>query len=295
MMRLLSRPVILLCVALIGYACIFGQFSAYMKRKPIEEKLGFVPNTAMLRYMCADQKTFVGAALLMKVIMYFGGLVDRPSEKSIASPPDYRGMSNIIHSALKLDPYNMDGYYLAQSFLTWEVKQFAIANKLLDYGMKYRTWDWYLPFFAGFNHAYFLKDYAKAAEYYKRAGELSGQDLHISLAGRYMQESGQTELAIVYLTAMERSERNPAIKKNYQLRLTAFKEARRIEVARDAFLKSGKSLPVSMDTLLHAGLLSPPPLDPYGGQFYLEPDGKVTTTSKFAFAVARGNSQREDK
>lgn len=294
-MRFISRPVSLLLIAMIGYACIFGPFAAYMKRKPIEEKLGFVPNTNMLRYISADQKTFVGAALLMKVIMYFGGLVDRPTDKSLAMPPDYRGMSNIIHSALKLDPYNMDGYYFAQSFLTWEVKQYAIANKLLDYGMKYRTWDWYLPFFAGFNHAYFLKDYTKAAEYYKRAGELSGQDLHISLAGRYMQESGQTELAIAYLTAMERGERNPAVKKNYQIRLAAFKQARKIELARDAFVRSHGSLPASVDSLVHAGLLSPPPVDPYGGQFYLEPDGKVTTTSKFAFSGSiRENSQKDE-
>jgi hypothetical protein len=35
---------------------------------------------------------------------------------------------------------------------------------------------------------------------------------------------------------------------------------------------------------MRSGLLTPPPIDPYGGQFYMEPDGKVTTTSKFAFA-----------
>src|ERR1035437_4961022 len=51
--------------------------------------------------------------------------------------------------------------------------------------MKYRTWDWQLPFFAGFNSAFFLKDYAAAARYYQRAGELSGSDLSRLLAGRY--------------------------------------------------------------------------------------------------------------
>jgi len=128
-----------------------------------------------------------------------------------------------------LDPYNMDAYYFAQTILAWDVKQYQLANNLLDFGMKYRTWDWMLPFFAGFNSAYFLKDYKKAADYYKRAGELNGSVLSISLAGRYMQESGQTELAIAYLSAMEINERNLAIKKNYQTRLKAFKEVHRIE------------------------------------------------------------------
>jgi tetratricopeptide (TPR) repeat protein len=204
-------------------------------------------------------------------------------------------MSRLLHGAVKLDPYNMDAYYFSQGFLTWDVKQFKLANDLLDYGMKYRTWDWYLPFFAGFNSAYFLHDYKKAAEYYKRAGELSGSDLHKSLAGRYLHESGQTDLAIIYLSAIAKGERNPAMKKNYLLRLNAFKEVRRIEMARDHYRELRGTFPTSIDQLLAAGLLSPPPKDPYGGQFYLEQDGNVKTTSKFAFAGVKSNNSKKSE
>ena len=281
------RPMAVFAMAIVAYLVIIGPFTAYMKRKPMEEKLGYVPNATMLRYVCADQKAFVGSALLMKVIMYYGGLMDQPSKKTVATQPDFRGMSNIIHTALKLDPYNMDGYYFAQSFLTWEVKQFDIANKLLDYGMKYRTWDWYLPFFAGFNHAYFLKDYKKAAEYYRRAAELSGEELYASLAGRYMQESGQTALAIGYLKAMIASSRNAVAKKSFEARLRAFECVREIESARDRFWEKNRRQPVSIDELVASGFLKAVPRDPYGGQFYLEADGKVATTSKFAFPLAK--------
>ena len=276
-----------LALAISAYFVIIGPFSTYMKQKPVEEKLGYVPSSDLLRYVSADQKAFVASALLMKVVMYFGGLMERPPEKAIASPPDFREMSNIIHTALKLDPYNMDGYYFAQSFLTWEVKQFGIANKLLDYGMKYRTWDWYLPFFAGFNNAYFLKDYKKAAEYYRRAAELSGQELFISLAGRYMQESGQTELAIGYLKAMIATSRNETARKSFETRLKAFEGVRTIEIARDRFWEKEGRIPSSVAELLKSGFLQALPRDPYGGEFYLEPDGKVATTSKFAFPQAK--------
>jgi tetratricopeptide (TPR) repeat protein len=272
---------------MIAYGAVLGPFTAYMKHKPIEEKLGYVPSVNLLRYISADHKELVAAALLMKAIMYFGGLMEAQFTNVIVKDPDYQAMSNIIHSALKLDPYNMDGYYFAQSFLVWEVKQYEIANKLLDYGMKYRTWDWYLPFFAGFNNAFFLKDYKKAADYYKRAGELSGEELSSSLAGRYMQQSGQTDLALVYLSMLEKGEKNQAVKKNYQIRLAAFKEVRRIELARDRYLESRGGLPATIEQLVTTGFLSPVPIDPYGGQFYLEPDGKVATTSKFAFGGAR--------
>lgn len=286
-------PMIALLAALLVYAAVLGPFTSYMKKKPVEEKLGYLPSINFLRYVSADHKELVGASLVMKVIVYFGGIAEKQQSKVVVQPPDYQRMSGILHGAVKLDPYNMDAYYFAQSFLTWEVKQYKLANNLLDYGMKYRTWDWMLPFFAGFNSAYFIKDYKKASEYYKRAGELSGSELHFSLAGRYMQESGQTELAIAYLSAMEKGERNPAVKKNYQTRLAAFREVRRIELARDRFLASGGVLPVALETLVRSGLLKPAPLDPYGGQFYLEENGKVATTSKFAFAGVKKEDEKK--
>jgi tetratricopeptide (TPR) repeat protein len=292
-MSILQRPVTALLVGLLAYGVVLGPFTAYMKQKPIEEKLGYLPSTDVLRYVSADHKELVGASLVMKVIMYFGGLAEKQQANVIVQPPDYARMSSILHGAVKLDPYNMDAYYFAQSFLTWDVKQYQLANDLLDYGMKYRSWDWMMPFFAGFNSAYFLKDYKKAADYYKRAGELTGGELNISLAGRYMQESGQTELAIAYLGAMEKGERNQAVKKNYQIRLRAFKEVHRIELARDRFIETGGMLPVTLVTLIRSGLLSPPPSDPYGGQFFLEKDGKVVTTSKFTFAGAGKDSIRK--
>lgn len=269
-------------VCLILYVALIIPFTTYLKNKPFVEKLGYVPSVTALKAVAADHKELVAATLVLKVLMYFGGLVENANNQVVV-PPDYISMSRLLHGAVKLDPYNMDAYYFAQGFLTWDVKQFKLANDLLDYGMKYRTWDWYLPFFAGFNSAYFLKDYAAAARYYQRAGELSGSDLSRLLAGRYMQESGQTELAIVYLSAMEKGERNPALKKNYQLRLTAFRETRRIELARNRYWKTRGVMPKTVEQLVSGGFLSPPPRDPYGGQFYLEADGKVATTSKYAF------------
>jgi tetratricopeptide (TPR) repeat protein len=271
-------------VCLMLYGILIIPFTTYMHNKPIVEKLGYVPSVTALKTVAADYKEVVAATLVLKVLIYFGGLNQE------AAQPDYISMSRLLHGAVKLDPYNMDAYYFAQAFLTWDVKQYNLANDLLDYGMKFRTWDWSLPFFAGFNSSFFLKDYAAAAKYYKRAGELSGPDLSKLLAGRYMQESGQTELAIAYLTAMEKGERNPAVKRNYQLRLAAFRETRRIEIARDRYREMHGSLPTNVEQLISGGFLSPAPKDPYGGAFYFGSAGKVLTTSKYAFAGVKNKS-----
>lgn len=288
-MRWYRVPLSALVAGLLLYAALLGPFTSYMARKPIEEKLGFVPSIKLIKPLSADQKELAAASLVIKVLIYFGGVVGQLPDRVVAQPPDLQGMSRLLHGAVQLDPYNMDAYYFAQGFLTWDAKQFKVANDLLDYGMKYRTWDWYLPYFAGFNNAFFLKDYAKAAELYKRAAELSGEPLYKNLAGRYLQESGQTELAIAYLSALLKGETNPSLKKTYQVRLAAFREARRVELARDLYKRQHGSLPASIGQLQQSGLLTSPPVDPYGGSFYLEPDGKVATTSKYAFAGVGGD------
>ncbi len=269
------------------YLALLFPFTTYMANKPYVEKLGIIPRAEVLQVISADQKQLVGASVIGKVIMYFGGLVDGGKTGEIRVPADYPAMSRTIYAALKLDPYNMDGYYFAQAILVWDVGQYQIANNLLEYGMKYRTWDWYLPFFVGFNDAYFLKDYKNAAQMYMRAGKLSGNPLFESLAGRYLQQSGQTEMAIAYLTMMAKGAREPAIRKSFQTRLQAFREVRLIEEARDRFKADHGRMPERIDTLVAGGYLKKAPVDPYGGEFYFEPDGSVATTSKFAYAGVR--------
>ena len=289
MIRTASVGVVFLAL----YALLILPFTADLKNKPFEEKLGNVPTAGVLKSVAMDQKELVAASLVFKVLMYFGGIVEK-SQNKISIPPDFMRMSQLLHRAVKLDPYNMDAYYFAQGFLTWDAQQYKVANELLDYGMTYRTWDWYLPFFAGFNSSYFMHDYKKAADYYKVAAELSGQDLHKSLAGRYLQESGQTDLAIGYLSMLAKGERNQALKKTYQTRLAAFKEVRRIEVARDRYREKRGAMPITVEQMVSGGFLSPSPKDPYGGKFYLEVDGKVATTSKFAFAGVKNRPGDSD-
>jgi len=270
-------------------ACAAAQipFARYLKERSAVEKIGYVPQAEVLKLGGVDQKQFLAALLVSKTLIYFGGL-SQHAERKVFIPVDLGGIHRHLDGALKLDPYNMDAYYFSQAIYVWDVGNVRLANSLLEYGMKYRTWDWYLPFFAGFNSAYFLKNYRKAAEYYRKAGDLSGSDLYQSLAGRYLQASGQTDLAIAYLTAMEKSARSGAVKKSFGIRLTAFREVRRIELALVRYRRETGETPLTVQTLINSGYLKPPLTDPYGGVFYLTPEGTVATTSKFAFA-SKGN------
>jgi tetratricopeptide (TPR) repeat protein len=271
---------LLACTVLL--AAVIPPFVGYQQKKSFAEQIGVVPRGEVLRYVAADQKEFLAASVVLKVLIYFGGR-SQVLPNQVQLPVDYPGISRILHSAVKLDPRNMDAHYFAQAILVWDVKQVEIANGLLEYGMRYRDWDFYLPFFVGFNSGYFLKDYEKASRMYQRAAELSGNPLFMQLAGRYLYEAGRTEHAIVYLTAMEKSTRNEAVKKNLRTRLEALVAVRAIENARDLFASRCGRQPHSIRELVEWGMLSSIPHDPYGGTFYLDEEGSVRSTSKLAF------------
>lgn len=271
-----------LLIFFILYLCLIFPFTSYLKQRPFVAQLGYVPQPEILKFTTADQKQFISASLVWKVLIYFGGLFERAMNR-IYTAPDFAGMQSMIEAAVKLDPYNVDAYYFAQAIMVWDMKEVKAATELLEIGMQYRDWDWQLPYFAGFNYGYFLKNYDKAAEYFKRVGELTGNELSINLAGRYMYEAGQTDMAIAYLTAMERGAQNETIRRSFKIRLEAFKGVKLVEAARDAYMiKYGKK-PASVETLLDRGFINEMPVDPYGGTFYIDESGRVRSTSKFAF------------
>ncbi len=276
-----------LCV-LAAYLVILGPFTRGMAQKPYAVKLGMIPHPTVLQALFPDYQELLGANILGRVILYYGALADdvaNPGKVQLSA--DYPAMSRAVHAALRLDPYNMDGYYFGQSILVWDVGQYKLATELLEYGMQYRTWDWQLPFFAAFNQAYFLKDRAAAARLYMRAGELSGAILFKSLAGRYLQEAGETQMAIDYLQTLEKSARTPAVKQALQLRIETFKAVLTVEQARDRYAEEQGRLPADIEILLSTGYLTTRPIDLYGGEFYFDENGQVRTTSKFAFAASR--------
>jgi hypothetical protein len=277
---------ILLLALILSYVVVLFPFTSYLKNRPFVEKMGYIPSPEFLRLVAADQKQTLAATLMMKVIIYYGGQVERSTDQTAVSV-DYPGMFQAISASVKLDPYNMDSYYFAQAVLVWGTGQVKLANTILEYGMRYRDWDYYLPYFAGFNYAYFLKDYENAAKHYKRVGELAGGDLPMNLAGRYMYESGKTDMAIDYLTEMVKGAGNEAVKNSLQTRLTAFQAVRTIEQANELFHRRFHRYPVSGEELLRKGYLKRMPVDPYGGTFFIDDKGMVRSTSKFAFGVVK--------
>jgi tetratricopeptide (TPR) repeat protein len=277
------RKWLFLLILLVSYSLVVVPLSHYQQERPFVEKVGYLPTASVLRLCSADQAIFLGTWLIGKAVSYYGGLYQQEDKRTNITP-DYAGIYQALSTGLQLDPYNMDGYYFAQATLVWDMKRVSEANSLLERGLLYRDWDFYLPYFLGFNYAYFLKDYGQAAKYYKRVAELTDDDLSIRLTGRYLYESGQTDLAVSYLMVMIQGARNDAVKKTLQTRLEAFIAVRKIERAYRVYVALLPDAVPDIETLVSRGFLEFYPVDPYGGTFFVDDKGKVMTTSNFAHA-----------
>lgn len=274
---------ILLFTLICAYLVIIVPFTTYLGNRPAVNKVGYIPDADILKFTIGDQRYLISELAVFKVMLYFGGMFEN-NANMLKLPPEYANMARMLSNAVKLDPYNMDAYYLAQAAFVWDVKGSAKdINNLLVYGMRYRTWDYNLPFFAGFNAAYFLHEYRNAAEFMKKAAELSGDPLFANLSARYFHEAGRTELGIRFIEAMEKSAKEEKVKKSFTLRKEALQAAQIISKAVIRYRETFKVNPATVQDLVNAGFLNSVPRDPYGGQFYLAEKGKVESTSKFAF------------
>ena len=277
---MIRRTVFLLLLG--GYVGLMPILAGSLASRPVAVKAGYVPSGDVLKIVAGEYRTLFADWTVVRTLFYFGTIFDL-NQRNIVARPEYEQMYNNLVQALKLDPYNQDISYFSQAVFTWDVGRAKETNKLLDYGMKYRTWDWQLPFWAGFNSAYFMKDYQAAAGYFKKAAELSGNSLFTRLAARYFHEAGDDQLGIAFLETMIKSAKDDRVRKVYQTRLDALVAASQLRQAVAVYRQKYSRMPASLEDLVSAGVLNALPADPYGGSFYLDADGQVRTTSKFAF------------
>lgn len=272
---------VLLFILIVVYGIVILPFTTELSKRPIAVKLGFFPNAEIVKLVVGDQQYIVSEYATLKVIMYFGSLVEHLKNK-VYIQPEYENMIGTLKTASKLDPWNADIYYFSQAAFVWELRKVSDVNSLLDYGIRHRTWDDQLPFFAGFNAAYFLKDYAAAAEYMKRAAEISKNPLVTNLAARYFYESGQEEVGIKVIEYIQQRTMDVRLSRLYLLRKEALTAVLTIKQAISKYTQKFNTSPHSVDELLSSGMLDSLPVDPYGGSFYIDKHGTVRSTSKFS-------------
>ena len=273
MLRLASVSIVFLT----AYLLFFPTFATYMHSKPFTEKLGYVPSPDISRALAVDHKQLAATLLTLKTIMYVGRILEQ-QENKIQIPTDLFAMARLLRSSNSLDPYNLDTYYFAQATYIDTRRGAVFVNELLTRGMKYRTWDFTLPFYAGFNAAFILKDYKIAAEFMQKAGVISGDPLYSTLAARFFNSAGETDLAIAFMDNMEKGASDEKIRRLYHARKQNLLSIKQIELAVAEFHRRFGKLPEKPEYLVTAGILKQLPQAPAGGIYIITKDGRVENT-----------------
>jgi hypothetical protein len=218
----------------------------------------------------------------LKTATYVGSKVGTHQPLSEA---DWHFVASGLDVVTDLDPYFVDPYFLAEGLLAWDAGQPKLANQLLVKGTKYRSNDWRLPFFIGFNNFYFLKDFEAASGFIMTASQLPGSPDYLkTLAARLAYYGGKSKTALLFLQDMLAETDDPLLRQRLAKRLRALESAVTIEEAISQYKAQVGHLPHSMNELLSSGYLTEMPVDPYGGDWVMSKDGRVFSSSRFADA-----------
>jgi hypothetical protein len=249
--------------------------------KPVmrEEKI-FLPEP-FLKVFAGEFKGIIADFLIINLSSYYGGII---MEKKEAIEKEFEYMYRVLKAVSTLDPYFFDTYYFAQSILAWDARMPEKAIEILQIGAEKRENDWLIPYWIGFNYYYFLNDKKKSALYFKNASLRPGaSDLIASMSIIADYEGGETEMAILFLEDMIRRTQDEHKRNKFLIRLDALKKIRYLEQAVEIYERKYGSLPNEINDLVKKNIISKIPIDPYGGKFYIDEQGRIKTTSNLRF------------
>jgi tetratricopeptide (TPR) repeat protein len=239
---------------------------------------GYVLPSKFSSVLALGYKGLLSDYLFLKVVTFFG---DRHIAKRALSDDDWEFLVTGLDVVTDLDPYFEDPYIFAEGNLAWEGRV-EEANLILKKGLKYRNWDWRIPYYIGFNYFYFLQDYEKGAEYVMEAASRPGSHPFLSTLGaRLAYYGGKSKTAVLFLRQMILETTDPGLRTRLKKRLVALERAAELEAKIDLFVKEQGRKPAGIEELITAGYVDSLPPDPYGGQWVILKNDRVFSTSKF--------------
>lgn len=231
----------------------------------------------------------------LKTLVFFGSTLTGTSRRT-ATDQEFQWIYRMLTVSTDLDPYFLDPYLFANATLTWEANKVRETNVLLEKGIRYRDWDYWLLFYLGFNHFYFLGENDKASYYLMEASKKPGSSpFYGHLGARLAYNSNKIENAIIFMENILETINDKTIHHDYELRLQALKAIHFLQTGVDEYKNKYGVLPTHISKLRELNIIDKIPTDPYGGEFYIDTNGAVKTTSDMRSIEKNVNSHITNK
>jgi len=292
-----------------GFFCasIFGAAFSFQKLCGLRDSLQsaelssqevlYLPNGRALKALSFGSNNFLADLLWFKTISYFG--------KHYASDKNYQWLSHMCDLVTDLDSNKRFVYEFCGTMLSWEANAPESAIKIFSKAINSFEDNWRLLYLRGFTYMYFLKDAEAAKNDFVAASKRPNADSIVArLAAKKFIDTNDPQTAIDFLTDILKQTKDPTQSKALEKRL---REARyeldfeTLEKAVEIFKGKNGRLPLQLQELVTQGIIGELKRDPFGGQYFLDTNGKIASTSKVkrlkfyqekSAEIKNGNDQR---
>ena len=279
----LAKPFSIVSLCLLIALCLVYQKNLEKKRTTLLEEsgMGYILPSKFTAPASFEFKGIISDFLYLKMSTYLGGKIVNKEMMNRSQADFFYNTADIITD---LDPWFWDAYLMSSMVLAWDFNRIDLANKLLKKATSYRTWDFNPPYYLGFNHYYFLKDNATASKYLMEAANRGGgPSFIVPLATRLSVYQNSLTPAILLLEEQLKTTQDPFMVKHLQTRLNVIIVLDKLEKRVTEYKKRYGHFPKKISDLITGKMIENLPKDPYGGKFYLLPNGHVFTTSNLRF------------
>ena len=247
-----------------------------------ESRLGYLIPSKFTAPASLEFKGIVSDFLYLTISTFIGGKIVNKEMMDDTHAEYFYQAADLITD---LDAWFWDAYLMNSMILAWDFNRVDLANKLLEKATASRYWDFNPPFYLGFNHYFFLHDNATASQYLMEAAKRGGgPNFLVPLATRLSVLQNKLTPAILLLQEQLKSTQDPVMIRHLQTRLKTVIILDKLEKKIEQYQSIHDRLPEKLNDLISDGLIDRLPDDPYGGQFYIQPNGRVFTTSKLRFS-----------
>jgi len=164
-MRGPTALVLALLLALLAVAGLKHEIDAIPRTAVPGSSLIYVPSGKFLKAATFGYSSFLADVLFVWAIQYYGN----PAIKD-----KFASFEHIFSILAELDPGWVDPYQVAALIAIYDARDVGLALKMYDLGASKNPGQWIFPIEAGHAAQYYLKDYALAKTYYKKAMEIPG-------------------------------------------------------------------------------------------------------------------------
>lgn len=265
----------LLIACLAGSVVMLRQVDQLRSGATLEQVL-YISSPKVLKRLSLGYEGLMADVYWTRAVQYFGN-------QHHVGAAHYDLLYPLLQITTELDPHLIVAYQFGASFLAPKPPNGAgtpeRAIELTNFGIRNNPDDWKLYYELGFIYYSYIKDYAEAADAFRRGSELPNAHPWMKLlAGRMAERAGEYETARMMWATAYNTTQDKNIRANALAHLNAIRvdeDITNLEKVVADYRSTIGHLPASFSDLVMARRLPGIPIDPTGRAYKLTPEGRV--------------------